>query len=249
MFVCAAYGSVWYLAHVSAAAFTLLALAELYGTGRGWAVALFALAAAFSRLPMLAAVPVYLAILSLRPERRRDVFSFAAVCLAVAPLAIWYNEARWGTPFDIGFTRFYQIMDIDNPRTGSPFSFSNLELQLRAFFLGPPPFTGTFPWVAPGTFGTSIEWASPGLVVALLARSKAAIPLWLLFALTALPGFLYFDIGGTQFGMRHALDFEPFLFALMALAAARRPLPRWGTLLIAYSIAFGLAAAFVWKAL
>lgn len=249
MFVCAGYGSVWYLAHVSAAAFTLLALAELYGSGRGWLIALFALAAAFSRLPMLAAVPVYAAVLWLRPERRRELFSFAAVCLAVAPLSIWYNVARWGTPLDIGFTRFYQIMDVDNPRTGSPFSLANLERQVRAFFLGPPPFTNLFPWVAPGTFGTSIEWVSPGLLVALLARSKAAIPLWLLFALTAAPGFLYFDIGGTQFGMRHALDFEPFLFALMALAAARRPLPLWGTILISYSIAFGLAAAFVWKAM
>jgi hypothetical protein len=88
---------------------------------------------------------------------------------------------------------------------------------------------------------------SPALVVASLARCKAALPLWLMFGLAAAPGFLYYDIGGAQFGMRHALDFEPFLFALMALAAARRPLPLWGTVLLSYSIAFGLAGAFVWK--
>jgi hypothetical protein len=68
-----------------------------------------------------------------------------------------------------------------------------------------------------------------------------------MFGLAAAPGFLYYDIGGTQFGMRHALDFEPFLFALMALAAALRPLPLWGTVLLSYSIAFGLAGAFVWE--
>jgi hypothetical protein len=249
MFVCAGYGSVWYLAHVAAVTFTLFALAELYGSGRGWLIALCALAAAFSRMPMLAAVPVYFVMLWQRPERRGELSGFAAVCLAVAPLSLWYNEARWGTPLDIGFTRFYQIMDVDHPRTGSPFSLANIDTQIHAFFLGPPPLSDRFPWIAPATFGTSLEWMSPALVLALLARGKAAIPLWILFALTAVPAFLYFDAGGTQFGMRHALDFEPFLFALTALAAARRPLPPWGTILLWYSIAIGLAAAFTWKPL
>ncbi len=247
MFTCSAYGSVWFLAHVSAAAFTLLALAELFGAGRGWLVALWALAAAFSRMPMLAAVPVYFVMLGLRPERRAQLASYAAVCLAVAPLSIWYNLARWGTFNDIGFTRFYQIMDVTHPNTGYPFSLSNLDTQLRAFFLGPPPFTGRFPWVDPGMFGTSLEWVSPALVLAFLSRSKAALPLWLMAGLTAVPLFLYYGAGDAQFGMRHALDFEPFLFALIAQAAAARPLPWWGTALLLYSIAFGIAGASVWR--
>jgi hypothetical protein len=249
MFVCAGYGSVWFLAHVSAVAFTLLALAEIFGAGRGWLIALFALAAAFARMPMLAAVPIYFVMLQSRPQRRRRLLAFAAVCLAIAPLAIWYNEARWGTPIDIGFTRFYRIMDVANPRADYPFAFANADIQIRAFFLRPPPFIGHFPWVAPDQFGTSIEWVSPALLLALMARSKAAIPLWLMAGMAAVPVFTYAGAGDVQFGMRHALDFEPFLFALMALAAAQRPLPPWGTILLCYSVAFGLAGAFVWKPL
>lgn len=248
MFACAGIGAVWYLAHVSAATFTLLALAELYGARRAWLVALWALAAAFSRMPMLAAIPVY--FFMLRFERKlswRELSSYAGVCLAVLPVALWYNYARWGTLNDIGFTYFYRIMDVEHPHTDYPFSPANLEMQLRAFFLGPPPFTNRFPWVAPGLFGTSIQWVSPALVLALGARSWASLPLWFLAAAAGLPLFFYYGAGDVQFGMRHALDFEPFLFPLMAMAAAKRPIPLWGTALLWYSILFGIVGTFLWK--
>jgi hypothetical protein len=248
MFVCAALGAVWGLAHVSAAAFTLLALAELYGRRRPWIVAVWALAAAFSRLPLLAAVPVYFVLLSLEPERRRELIWFAAICLGVAPLAVWYNEARWGTFVDMGFTIFYRIMDITQPRTGVPFSLANIPRQFQAFFWSDPPFAGRFPWLKFGDFGTSLAWTSPALVLAAGARTARSVPLWVLLAVSAAPAFLYFEPGGLQFGMRHALDFEPFLFALIAMSAAQRPIPRWGLALLGYSIAIGFAGAFVWYA-
>ena len=48
------------------------------------------------------------------------------------------------------------------------------------------------------------------------------IALWVATLLTAAPNFLYYVNGYAQFGMRHALDFEPFLVALMLLAARER---------------------------
>src|ERR1700729_3170871 len=61
---CAMLGDVWFLAHVSAVCFTMLALVELAGKRRGWLVALFAACAFESRFTMIAALPVYFVILS-----------------------------------------------------------------------------------------------------------------------------------------------------------------------------------------
>ena len=63
---------------------------------------------------------------------------------------------------------------------------------------------------------------------------------------SALPSFLYYDSGGVQFGMRHALDFEPFVFALMVLAVGRR----FGTIplvLVGWSVAAGIWGLWFWS--
>ncbi len=65
---CAMFGDVWFLAHVSAVCFTLLALVELAGRRRGWLVALFAACAVESRFSMIGAIPIYLYLL-LAPPR------------------------------------------------------------------------------------------------------------------------------------------------------------------------------------
>ncbi len=50
------------------------------------------------------------------------------------------------------------------------------------------------------------------------AAVRWVVALWVAALLTAVPNFLYYVNGYAQFGMRHALDFEPFLVALMMLA-------------------------------
>ena len=105
-----------------------------------------------------------------------------------------------------------------------------------------------FPWLAPGRFGTALTFLSPGLVIALFApwRLSATRWLWLLTVATAIPALLYYDPGGQQFGLRHALDFEPFLFVLIALAL-RAKTTWWRVALLAYSTAAGALALAVWR--
>jgi hypothetical protein len=78
--------------------------------------------------------------------------------------------------------------------------------------------------------------------VALIAplKDRKTVLLWLLAAATAVPSLLYYVTGYVQFGMRHALDFEPFLVALMIVAAKTRPFPMWSWPLFAWSILFGM---------
>lgn len=297
---CAMLGDVWFIAHVSAVAFTMLAIAELAGKRRGWLVALFAVCAVESRFSMILAVPVYLIFVMLSTPRRGVVeaqseqsesnddtqsaqseskeeaqsatpappivilsprapasgvegrewqprlASFAAVLVAGAILWALYNRARWGVWTDVGYTNWYHQDEAGMP-TGSPFRLEYLPNQLWSFFVQLPTVLPAFPWLRPEYSGVALTWTSPALILAFFARSplRWVIALWGAALLTAAPNFLYYVNGFAQFGMRHALDFEPFLVALMMLAARER-LARWGKALIAYSVAVGLWGCWYW---
>lgn len=247
---CAVFGDVWFLAHVAACCFTLLALVELAGKRRGWLVALFAVCAVESRFSMIAAVPVY-AYLLLRDRPRNEVVNactgFAGVLVVAAVWWVAYNLARWGTWSDIGYTAWYH-QDMAGMPTGSPFRFEYLPYQLWSFFVQWPTWLGRFPWLRPEFSGVALIWTSPALLLAFFARSpwRWTIALWTAALLTAIPNFVYYVNGFAQFGMRHALDFEPFLVALMLLAV-RVQFPKWGYVLAAYSMLVGLWGCWYWQ--
>jgi hypothetical protein len=251
---CAMLGDVWFLAHVSAVCFTMLALVELAGKRRGWLVALFAACAVESRFSMIAALPVYAYLLlsfgdrneRTVPTDRGRLLSFASVLGAVAVLWVLYDVARWGTWNDIGYTSWYHQDQAGMP-TGSPFRLMYLPYQLWSFFVQAPTQLPAFPGLRPEFSGVALTWTSPALVLALFARTplRWVFALWVAAILTAIPNFLYYVNGFAQFGMRHALDFEPFLVALMLLAARER-LALWGEALVAYSCAAGLFGCWYW---
>jgi len=72
------------------------------------------------------------------------------------------------------------------------------------------------------------------------------VALWAATLLCAAPNFIYYVNGFAQFGMRHALDFEPFLFVLMLLAA-RRGLGVAAGAVCFYSIAVGAWGVWFWR--
>lgn len=247
---CAMLGDVWFVAHVSAVCFTMLALVELTGERRGWLVALWAACAFESRFSLILAVPVYgfiLSAMSAKHERSRTIAWFIATLIPIGILWILYNEARWGTWSDIGYTTWYHQDAVGLP-TGSPFRLAYLPAQLLSFFVQMPVWIGRYPWLVPTYNGVALTWTSPALVVAFLARRPARLvwPLWAATVLAAAPNVLYYVNGFDQFGMRHALDFEPFLIALMMLATRER-MPRWGAALCAYSMIAGLWGCWFWN--
>ena len=217
---CGTTGDVWLLAHVSAACFTTLCLVELFGRRRGWVVALWGIAAAFSRYPLLLALPIYALWLMWPAHERRGFDRGAAargfLAVAVPAFAVWsaYNLARWGTPYDAGYTIWYHVMDPRSNKHDSTLSLEHVSMQLRLFFATPPNLTRRFPWIAPREFGTSLTFLCPGLLVAFAAPWRTAQTrwLWLLSVVAFVPSLLYYDIGGMQLGTRHALDFGLRLF-------------------------------------
>ncbi|MFN2448287.1 MAG: hypothetical protein ABR508_00640 [Candidatus Baltobacteraceae bacterium] len=246
---CAMLGDVWFLAHVSAVCFTMLGLCELFGKRRIWLVALYAVCAAESRFTMIAAVPVYAALLWYWGERRACAWTAGAGVLGAAgALWTWYNFARWGVPLDIGYTAWYHQDQAGMP-AGSPFRLSYLPYELQSFFVQAPQFSSQYPYVLPSIAGVALTWTSPALIVAFWARQPRVevTAMWVAAALTAIPNFLYYVNGFAQYGMRHSLDFMPFLFVLM-IFAARRGFAVWMRLLILYSCAANLYGVWFWNA-
>jgi biotin transporter BioY len=93
---------------------------------------------------------------------------------------------------------------------------------------------------------------SPALVIAIWAglRDRTAQLLWIATALVALPVFLYYGGGYSQYGFRYSLDFTPFLVALMA-EGSRRWIGRPEKLLVVasvVSVVYGLMWGLSWHA-
>jgi hypothetical protein len=253
LFWCAMLGDVWFIAHVSAVAFTLAALLELQGKRRAWLVVLYAVCAAGSRFSLAPAIPVYLAILLSDTDTETRKKRLRAFCITLAPfilLAICYNEIRWHLPYDIGYTLWYQRGDPrspDAPGYGSPFQLRYLGYELYSFFLRLPQPISQYPYLIPTFDGIALTWTSPALFLAFFAHQPKNLVrcLWIATLLTAAPSFIYYVNGLNQFGMRHALDFEPFLFLLM-LHAVRERIPSWGKILCAYSMIVGAWGLWYW---
>lgn len=247
---CAMLGDVWFIAHVSAACFTLLALAEALGTRRGWLVALWAVCAAGSRFTMVLAIPVYAAMLAGTDwkSQMRALGGFSGVLACGAAAWVAYNYARWGVASDIGYTTWYHQDQAGMP-TGSPFRFQYLNYELWSFFVQWPDFAAAWPWVRPSYSGVALTWTSPALIYAFWARRpvRLAAAMWAAVILTAVPNFVYYVNGFAQYGMRHALDFIPFLFVLMALASRER-IAAWTKALIVYSCVASLYGVWYWNA-
>ena len=245
-------GDVWFIAQTGAVAFLTLMLAEVLVKNRPWLVmVLFALAVG-CRFTIVMALPVvlYWAYAGMLEPLRRPR-ALAVACATIAPFAaLWaaYNLARWGVPWDRGHTIFFhQDADVGSP-TGSPFALANLPDQFYSFFVQLPSLVHHAPYVIPLREGVALTWTSPILLFAAWARGSRAtiVSLWLATVLVAGPSFLYYVNGASQFGMRHALDFEPFLFVLLAIAATRT-WPLWAAVLAFWSSSVGLWGIWYWN--
>jgi len=247
---CASLGDVWFIAHVAAFAATMLALAEIWGEGRSWLVALYGCAATAARFSMLGALPIeaLLLVFVRRRSRSQVVVAYTIVVGLALCGDIAYNLARWGVPYDIGYTAWYHLDTAGSP-TGSPFQLRYLPGELVAWFFALPIVVPHAPWLLSPMTGIGLPVTSPFLAFAFAARRPYPTVwlLWLATLLTAVPSLLYYVDGYDQFGMRHALDAEPFLIALTALALVSGP-ARWFTPLVLWSSAVGGWGVWYWHA-
>jgi hypothetical protein len=252
---CSMLGDVWFISHTAAVAFTFLALAEAFGKKRGWLVAIWAVLAFGSRFSMVLALPLYGALLwtdASPDERRRRLVDYGGVVALGFSLWIARDVAQYGTWRDLGYTLFYRQDPWGQPE-GSPFRLAYLPYEIWSYFLQAPVLAeyrqlALWPIFKIDTRGIALTWTSPALVLAFVAaRGRVMWMLWATVLLVAAPSFLYYLNGWVQFGMRHALDFEPFMLILMAFALRERErVPLWAAVLVTWSCLTGVWGAWYW---
>jgi hypothetical protein len=168
------------------------------------------------------------------------LFSIPLVMI-LAALAL-YNDARFGDPGEFGHA-YLQGGAYDRVRDHGMFGFAYLNRNLLSGLLAMPRFSSEYPYVMVSNHGLGLLFTTPILAYLLWPRSSPPLvrALWAAVALAAIPGFFYQNTGWVQFGYRFALDYMPYLFALLALGD--RPIDRRALVLIWWGIIVNLFGA------
>jgi len=242
-FYAATTGTTWFIGHVSAVFFTLLALITLFRKMPPLLTALLLGFAFMSREPVVLSAPVFLywifrqkhETVSVENLLDRDtIYRMGSFCAGLVPfVVIWfaYNVARFDGLFDTGYSTvadgyrnggiaysFYLVDFPDAPRFHL-FDIRSIPVHLYTIFLMPPQFVPGWDIFRPSPYGMSVLLTSPAFIYAGFVKSKSWLKpgLWIAIAFVAFPLLLHYSQGWVQFGYRFLLDFAPFLLILTAL--------------------------------
>ena len=242
----ATLGSSWDFSLLVTVPFTLAALGEVFGEARPWAVGVLAALAALARYDMVLAWPCYAGLLWVRGRRARELLSMLPSIVAVAALLVAFNEARFGTPYDIARWLWYNQDKYRFARPGGPLALSHFPFNLYTLLFMAPSYSDKFPYIHPEFLGQALMLTSPAFVLAL--RPSFLRPTPALVALAAAlctgPIMLWYANGFAQLGARFYVEIYPFLLTLIALGAPRK-LDQLTKILIVVSIVF--VAFFTWQ--
>jgi len=182
---------------------------------------------------------------------------FSAIPIAAAVLGLfWYNQIRFGSPFDFGYEYMLVAQRLkDDLAVYGQFHPHFIFENLRDNFLRLPYWDENCRMLAFSPQGTSIFITSP-LLLYVIARSGATkqsprsnketasryalaatwrTGAWLSIGIIALLHALYYNSGAVQVGYRFSLDFMPVIIMLLAFAFKKKiPVPALS--LIAFSV-------------
>lgn len=167
---------------------------------------------------------------------------FAAPLGAVLIALAWYNQARFGDPGEFGHA-YLQGSAYDRVRDHGMFSFTYLNRNLLSAILAFPRLSTSAPYIMVSNHGLGLLFTTPLFLFLLWPKHRPALrwALWAAVAAAAIPGLFYQNTGWVQFGFRFAMDYMPYLFALIAIGG--RPIGRTAIALILFGIAVNLFGA------
>jgi len=232
----AAYGSVWFLAHVVAVLGLNAALLETVGQKRPYLIGAGLAAAFWTHLPAVLTLPFFVLMTIDRwaPEglRRWRAVRLGYLNALAAPIAVamvlnfGYNWLRFGTIADVAYAI---AKDPNSPWFDRGlFSLSYIPRHLRIFLLAAPRILPDYPYLFWSITGLAIWVTTPPFLLALLAplRALGTWAAWAGIVPTAILVMSHGAIGMEQFGYRLAVDFYPLVFYLtiMGMRPPLRPI-------------------------
>jgi hypothetical protein len=248
LFTLAIEGDFYYLAHLESALLVFVALIEWHDRRRPWVLGLLVGLAALARPTLLLmALPLGLVLLAEARDRLRAAAEFALPLAGAVLVTAAWDYVRFGSVLETGYGIAWITPPLEALRSQGLFSIVHVPTNLALFVGGGFGIRDAFPWLVPSSEGQSILLTTPALLVAVNAgfRGRLNQMLWGAAMLTAIPVFLYYGGGGgATYGYRYAMDFIPFLFALVAIALKER----FGNVektLIGLSVAF-VCYGYVW---
>jgi hypothetical protein len=226
-------GTVWLHAHVVAVFFALLSLH--LAIRRRWPLlaGLLLGCAAASRLPVGLTLPLYLALfmdLRVPPWVRRPTAAqlrsggLLVLGLAIPAAAVAaYNVARFGSPFDFGYTRIPGVLDEPWYARGI-LAIEYIPRHLHLIFMRGFDYVDAFPWFRPNWSGASLVLTMPILLWLVTARSVTPLIAygWIAIGLGLLPDLLHGAPGFAQFGYRFVLDVLPIMLLMLGWVMRER---------------------------
>jgi 4-amino-4-deoxy-L-arabinose transferase-like glycosyltransferase len=216
----ASVGSAWYIEHSSAVLFLTAAIVLALYKKNNFLVGLALGCATLSRLPVVLSFPFFL-LLSYEQNqtwnlRVRQFALFLAGLAIPVGLNALYNLARYGTPFDIGYTLIPGIQQ-DPYFTQGIFSLSYIPRNIYAIFFQGPILLDNAPYFEPNWMGLGLFFTTPAFIYIFKGpwnrlSKYAAVAVACILPILITHG----TVGFTQFGYRFSLDFTPFLILLAA---------------------------------
>jgi hypothetical protein len=249
LFTLSIAGNFYYLAHLESTVLMFLLLIEWRGQRRAFVLATLIGLAALARPTLgLVAVPVGLALMWESKDRITAAIEFAWPLMAAVFITAWFDWARFDDAYQTGYGISWLTPGFEALRAQGMFSIVHLPANLALFIGGGFDMRSTFPWLVPSVQGQSILLTTPALLLAFNTniRDRLVQVLWGAVIVAAIPVFLYYGGGGANtYGYRYAMDFVPFMFALIAISMNER-LGNLEKILIGLSVCF-VVYGYVWQ--
>lgn len=254
-----AVGRSWFLSHIIAVTFLLLAINETLSRQRPHLIGFWLGLAFLTRSPTIFALPFFVWMLkpngSSLSEPRWLLAQGATMLLGlIIPLFFffYYNSVRFNNPFETGYGQAIVGSSVlsDALKYGL-FSPIHLPKNLYAFLLALPQaypsFSASvlnFPYIYPSPWGMGLFFTTPAFCYIFGARQPERLvrAAWLAVGLVLVPLLFYYGVGWIQFGYRYALDLYPFVFILTVLGMTKH-FNRIARLLIVLSIVINVWGA------
>ncbi|OGH13562.1 MAG: hypothetical protein A3H50_00260 [Candidatus Levybacteria bacterium RIFCSPLOWO2_02_FULL_37_10] len=246
-------GSSWYLAHIVALFFLLLAIRETFSKQRLFLIGLLLGASFWSRSTIIFTLPFFLFYMKDKflPINKKAIYNLIHLFLGIGVfigLDSIYNFLRFSSLSPISPYQMIPPAQRSESVKNGFLSLKNIPLHIDAMFLRLPQIQNSWSYITPSLYSIAIWVTSPAVVLIFKAKKSLLVfACWSAIITTFFIISLWVVVGFSQFGYRFAQDFMPFILILVALGVGQKPKPvaylllllsiivnLWGVIMINY---------------